>query len=629
MSHRWILKPQWLVFIPLILVLMIGIACGGDAEPTDTPPPPPQPTATATALPPGETPEPVGTPTSLPGLRAGTIPTAVPTPTSPAGAVIQTGGHVPMHAYGPPITARPLLEATYSHVQNLSPLYNGILEYDPTTDDPSVIRCDLCTDYSASEDGLTYTFHLAENAVWSDGEPVTAEDVVFSLQSMIAPEMFGDLWKGHTSMPVTGTLAPYLDVDGISLVDDFTVELTTKAAAPGFIPTLALEPMKVAPKHVVLGQADPETGEGKMQGLHKPEDMVTSGPFLFVKYDIDVKSDYTRNEDYFKDGLPYIDSMEQIIIVDHGTIIAAYKTGQVLMGNGYVGNLNTHEYLQLCEDAKEIITCKWAGPAGMYHMMMNVEKKPFDNPIVRRAFYLAIYRQQVNKLIAADKFLLGLPFPTGMWYGRTLEEAQQIPGFREIEVDGKLVKHPDDIAEAQRLLAEAGFPNGEGLGELVMTARPVVSFVPIAEILVQQFKEYLNVDIRLNVMESAAGQDAYRAGDFQFAMQGSPISIPTEPDAAFASRYLEGGLMSDWTRWADPEVKAIFDQQTVELDPEKRKALIRQAEELVMQRGSIAGVLWGAGARALSRKIHGFHFKPSLYQDDMQHETIWCNPACN
>ena len=87
--------------------------------------------------------------------------------------------------------------------------------------------------------------------------------------------------------------------------------------------------------------------------------------------------------------------------------------------------------------------------------MFNTSKAPFDDPRVRKAINLAVNRQAINEVFGVGDLTLGLPFPPGTWYGRTLEEAEQVPGFR---LDSNGEKHPDDLAEAQAAAGRRWFP---------------------------------------------------------------------------------------------------------------------------------------------------------------------------
>lgn len=348
MVHSRFRRPKSIVFVPWLLALAFIIACWG---------------APATSAPEakGEAPTPnLVTEVLAPGVAAATpVPEATRAPAPPM--QVKYGGRVPMHAYSAPVTAQPLIEATYSHLQNISPLYNGLLIYDPETDDTDDLVCDLCTSWEMSGDGQTFVYYLHPDANWSDGVPVTAEDVVFTFESIVDPDQFGDLWEGHKTRSHTGMVKPYYK--SARAMDDKTVEITLQFAASAWHPTIALQGMKIAPKHVILG-------EGKMQGLANPEDLVTSGPFRHVEFVRDVSNEYVKNEDYFKEGRPYIDGMIQYIIVDVGSIVAAFAAEEVLMTNGNVDNLGSIESKQFRDDHGDRYNVYFVSPAGAYHVMI-------------------------------------------------------------------------------------------------------------------------------------------------------------------------------------------------------------------------------------------------------------------
>ena len=486
------------MFLPSLLALAFIIACEG-APATSAPEAKgaaPTPTLVTEVLDPGVA-------TATPVAEA----TRAPAPAMQ----IKSGAIVPMHAYAAPVTGQPLIEET---------------------DDTDDLVCDLCTSWDLSEDGKTFVYHLNPDANWSDGAPVTAEDVVFTFESIVDPDQFGDLWDGHKTRSHTGLAKPYYESS--RAIDDKTVEITLQFAAGAWHPTIALQGMKIAPKHIILG-------EGKMQGLAKPEDLVTSGPFHHVSFARDVSNEYVKNEDYFKEGLPYIDGMVQFIIIDVASIVAsivaAFAAEQVLMTNGNVDNIGSIESKQFLDDHGDRYNVYSLSPAGAYHVMMNTEQKPFDDPRVRRA----INRQEIIETFSSGDYTLGLPFPPGTWYGRTSEEAEQVEGYRL--VDGE--KPRVDLAEAGRLMEEAGFPNGF---ETTITLRRADLYVEVGTAIAQQLEKYLGITSAINVVESAAGQAAFLAGDYLYAVQGSALTY-SGPDPAFGTIHIDGGLLGDtWAR---------------------------------------------------------------------------------
>ena len=102
------------------------------------------------------------------------------------------------------------MKATYSHLINISPLYNGIMIYDPETADPDDIVCDVCTSWSVSDDGETFVYNIHPDATWSDGVPLTADDIVFTLESIVDPDQFDPLWEGHKLRSHSGLIKALL-----------------------------------------------------------------------------------------------------------------------------------------------------------------------------------------------------------------------------------------------------------------------------------------------------------------------------------------------------------------------------------------------------------------------------------
>ena len=593
-SRFW--TPRAIVLIPLLLALSFIIACGGGATSTPVGDAAPTPTLFVTVV------------------AAGT-PVSKPTVTTAPAMQVKTGGIIPMQSYTAPITARPLMEATVSGTIVLGPLYNQLVEYNPETDETEDIRCDLCTSWDMSADGKTYTYKLNQNARWSDGTPVTSTDVVFTLNSINDPSQFGTLWEGHTGRARSGMWKPYFE--STRAIDTYTVEVKLGFPAAAWHAALALEPVKIGPEHIMVGKQI-------MQGYHAPEEMVTSGPFRHVSFTKDVSFEQTRNEDYFKEGRPYINGITHFVIRDEGSVIAAFAAEEVLMTDSNIDNIGSIGSKQFLDDYGDRYNVHFVGPASRFNVMMNTEKAPFDDPLVRRAIMLGIHRQEIIDIFSVGDFQLGLPFPPGTWYGRTLQEAEQVPGFRLL--NGQ--KHPDDIAAAKALLTQAGYPNGFD-SEILLTQGSEQADIGI--VIVEQLKKFLNVDLDIVTMERAARQAAITAGDYSVGVQANALAF-LDPDSAFIE-YKKGGLAERWARAGNTlnwdKLNNIFDQQTRELDPVKRKALIREAEDSLLNEDiALVGTHYITMTFNVHKKIHGIHPHPSVYASGQKWEHIWCDPAC-
>ena len=479
------------------------MACGGAAAPTTSAPEAPQVTIQA--------------PVVVPTIGS----TAVVQPTAEPVVVVEGkyGGIVNMVQYAD-VRQRLIAQSAVLNM-TLSPIFNTLMEFNPETDDSSDLRCDLCTHWSLAEDGVTYTFKIHPDANWADGVPVTADDVVFSLEAQVNPDQFKILEGRSTSSTVNTGL--YYDTGNSRAIDAKTVEIKTRFPAGAFLTALSIEQTMIQPRHTVIDQ-------GLTQGGKDLDALNGSGPFKFVSFEKEVSVEYEKNPNYFKEGRPFVDGLKHFIIVDSGRVIAAFKTGQILMPNGDRINISPQE-AKLLDQKMDNLTVHWAGPAGAFYFMMNTTQAPFDDIRVRRAVHLAIYRQPVIQTFSGGVFLMGYPNPPGFWYSYSDEEMANLPDFRELNRE----KHPDDIAEAKKLVEEAGL--GDGV-DLTLSVRNVLGYPDIAILIKEQLQDTLGWNITIKSMESGSGFDAYWAGDFQMAVQSGSI-WSTDPDAVW-SRCIRG-----------------------------------------------------------------------------------------
>jgi len=576
MAHSWLLKPRWLVLVPLLAVLVIAVACGGDeATPTA------KPTATpATA--------PVATATPVPRV------TPQPTPTPALATRPKQGGIIPMQFYQK-VSHWSVWECGAGLCQvNLSPLYNAVIEYNPETADPDDLREDLAKSWTLAPDGTTYTFRLHETAKWWDGKPVTAEDVVFSLDSIVDPDK---------PRPLAGQLRPYYAPGNARAIDPYTVEVKTKFPAAAFLPFLAVETMLILPKH--------HAGTGIDMKLS--ENQLGSGPYKLKKVEKDISVEYTRNPDYFKAGRPYFDGMKWFTIIDHGAVIAAFKAGQVLTSAWSVSNLTNAEALELDKDMVGKGKVYWGGPMGTPGLWLNTKVAPLTDVRVRRAINLAIYRQPMIQILTKGMDIMGGPFPPGRSWYLTHEEVAALPGLRELNGD----KHPDDLAEAKRLMAEAGYPNGF---KMPMNVLIVADLPDVAGLVSDQLRRYLNIDTTLKPVELGVGISSASAGDYTMTVGGHGL-MTHDPDAYFQGMYVKGATRN-YSRYTIPRLEEISDLQTREFDPVKRRALILEAAKIVADDPHFIALYWTLRSWYVDNRIKGFYM-PNLLYVSLKFEHLW------
>jgi peptide/nickel transport system substrate-binding protein len=516
------------------------------------------------------------------------------------------GGIINMQSAGnPPPNWHPHCTNTIQ-VKSYSGIYNQLIEYNPETKDPSDLRGDLATSWELSKDGKAYTFHLNPKARWHDGKPVTAEDVVYSLDSMV------DADAKPPRVVTLPALSPYYEKGTARAVDAHTVEMPLKIPfAPDFLPTLALDFCKIIAKH---------WGEAKIDH-QKWENAIGSGPFKPGKFVKDVSIELVKNKDYWKPGLPYIDGMVHYLINDKGTAIAAYKTGRVLETNWPVSGLSNREAVQLEKEAKDTLRIEYLHNAVIFFFFMNTKVKPFDNPKVRQAVNLALDRHALlNTFGVPELDTLGPPLGVGLWFSRTADEIASLPGWRQ--VNGK--KDPQDIAKAKALLAEAGHPDGF---KAVMMVKAVLEFPDQAVLYKEQLKK-IGIDLDIQLVDAATGFQRYLRGDWVCAAQASGNFV-VQPDAILGRVWMPDG---SWARYASSKPpkwwQEDYTRQASERDKKKRLAILRKMEDYLILNdpGGCAVAYWSARNWIFNKKIMGIHASASVW-GGFKHETDWINPV--
>ena len=569
-------KPGTLLLALMALALVLVVACGSsepvedEEEQASSAAPTAAPTAAAATTTDGEdeeetttgaanTPTPEATP-AMAMSTAAPDPTATTAPEQAAEAsTAMQARAVPEGKYGGVIDLHVAGNVAHWNIMECgsggtcmsptSPFSNGLVHYNGETADQLDIRGDLATGWTVSEGGTRYLFDLPEDARWHDGQPITSDDVVFSINEML---------RSDVPRPRSGQIRPY--VKSTEAIGPTQVQIDLHFPSSAFLAFLATDFMKMWPKHHVGD--DPAS----QLNMRLEENILGSGPFKMVEHQKDVVYTWEKNEDYFKEGLPYFDGMNYYIINDSQSILGAYKAEQVLMTVYLNSNMNVREGQELQEHREGKGRVFFAGPTLWHGMLINTEKAPFDDTRVRRALNLILHRQAFNEIFGAGEYLIGSPLPPDQWFGRTSEEWEAWPGLRQTDAGDK---HPDDIAEAQRLMAEAGYENGF---ETTILAANFLSFPDMAQVAADQMERWLGIEATVQPEEPAAGYVRYEAGDWSLGFHGNGILV-MDPDQLVAGSYL-GKATRNYSGWEPERVRELYDAQIVETDTAKRRELV-------------------------------------------------------
>ena len=623
MAIQRLFNLRILMPLAVILALTLIVACGGSdateeaaapaaTEDTSAAASEPAPTAAtdapaATTAPaaPADTPVPGATtrPTNTPPAVATQV-VSRPTPT-PAGDA-QYGGTVNMSAYADSRDWDPKGSSSLSSIQAVSQLYNQLVQYD--TVDTSLIVCDLCESWEVSDGGTTMTFHIQSGVQWQDGESLTADDVHNSMLR------YGDLdskmgrsglWRQYTEEAKNG---------GVNLVDDSTVEFKLKFASGAFIKFLAVDYVKVLPKHLLDQGIDLNLAESVI------DNKSGSGPFVLDEYQRGSFYKVSKNPNYFKDGKPYFDGIDHTIIVDPSVLVGHFEGGTVDMSNGGFTNMTPTQVFELELDTDGRYRGVAVQPTADWGLMLNVKKEPFNDARVRKAIALAIDYQQWNDLVFDNTSGVGCPL---MGLAHSFKECETWPGLRPKDTpEGQA-----DLAMAKELMAAAGLSDGF---ETRMDVRQVGTYPEQCSVVKDQLENALNIRVtEFQTYPSAAGYDLFatsrpadQPGDWELACQGEG-QVVLDVDGIMGGVYLKGATRN-YTDWENDWVNQKFEEQKVELDPEKRREINKEMELFLFTQDDNHWVTlgWGVLQWVIGEQIKNFN-APQTVQTHFKHEDIW------
>jgi peptide/nickel transport system substrate-binding protein len=481
------------------------------------------------------------------------------------------------------------------------PQFNGLVYHNPVN--PDEIVCDLCESWTVSRDGKTYTFRLRQ-AQWHDGQPVTAEDIKFSLDRIVEP--------GAIRVR-TGVLRTFYEHGSAQVIDPRTVRVPINFASPLFLVNLASEYMKMYPKHVAQGLSADDA--------QKPGKLIGSGPWKLKEFKPNISIEYVRNTSYFKKGLPYFDGMIFTIVRDYNRRLAAMQVGQAHTTEGpTIGSYGTEDPMRMQRETKGRVRAVYIPEAVQTYLVLHMNKPPFQDARVRRAIFLAIDRQELTKIArCAEPFgCFGSPgtfLPNkGGKIVESPEDLAKAKGWRQPKTQ--------DLAEAKSLLAAAGYPNGF---KATLNIGNPPNQIKQGEVVAEQLRRNLGVDFTVEPVDRATQVDRIIRETHHASFDSSGVII-LDPADYLNQHFLVIGGQKNPDSWKNPRLSEIIQVQARELDPGKRLRLFKEAVEIL--RGGESHVVplsWGSSGGMMDYRLQNFHV-PGSEQIVKHFEHIWWDP---
>ena len=449
----------------------------------------------------------------------------------------KSGGDIVITYKDDVATLDPAIGYDWQNWSMIKSLFDGLMDYVPGTTE---LRPGLAESYEISDDGMTFTFKLRPGVMFHNGREMTAEDVKYSLDRVTNPV---------TQSPGAGFFGSILGFDavtagevdtleGVKVVDPLTVEITLSRPDATFLHVMALNFASVVPEEAVEAAA----GDFGKQP-------VGTGAFKLADWTIGQSLTFEKNEEYWREGIPYLDSVRFEVGQEPIVALLRLQNGEVdVPGDG----IPPAKFVEVMADPEQAARVVEGGQLHTGYITLNTQIPPFDNVDVRKAVNMAINKERITQIINGRAVPATQPLPPSM------------PGYTE-GYEG----YPFDPEGAKTMLAEAGFPDGFETELFVMNTDPN----PRIAQAIQQDLAQIGIDASIQSLAQAnviaAGGEADQA---PMIWSGGMAWIADFPDASNfygpilgCAGAVQGGW--NWSWYCDESLDAMAAEADSITDP--------------------------------------------------------------
>lgn len=467
---------------------------------------------------------------------------------TPAGDPV-SGGTLRVGVQGDPTNLDPHLTVLAAAGVVIELLYDGLVQVDAGL----VPQPSLASGWEVSEDGLTYTFALRDNATFHNGRQIVADDVVYSIQRVQDPE-------------VASPSASYASgIAAATAVDDLTVELTLATPDASFLTKLAWWGMSIVPQEAVEEQGD------------LAQSPVGSGAFVMEEYIPNTSLSLVRHDGYWDAPRPYLDGVEILIVGEDTSRTTALVSDTVDLIEQV-----PHKDIAILEGTAGI-DLAGAAATNLRWLVFNLRKEPFSSLEFRQAVAAALDRQPIidSSVFGYGEALVGL-YPPSYWAGYQGE----VP--------------PQNLDLAAELLPAVELPEGF-VAELLTWAQ--YDFLSNTSVVVQEQLRQVGIESEVTPEENATYIERFFGGDFDIAVMGaSGYMDPNE--------WLEQSLATDGPNnaagYSNPALDELVAAGLVEQDMTARAEIYQQAQQIVIDDAPWISLYTSSTYEGLRDRVKGY-----------------------
>jgi peptide/nickel transport system substrate-binding protein len=496
------------------------------------------------------------------------------------------GGVLRVAIEAEPPSLDPHQETTFAVLMLAAPIYNTLLQFAPT--DYSQIIGDLAASWMVSQDGLTYTFTLHKGVKFHDESDLTSADVKATYTKLMAPPQGVRSARHETFKAIAQIDTP----------DAHTVVFTLQYPAASMLSAFASPWNVIYPKKYL----DQEPNYFKTH-------MVGSGPFTFKEYVRGASFEVVKNPHYWVKDRPYMDGIKFFFFKDLAAEARSLRTGQTDIE---FRSMPPTEIDAMLRQKGEGITVQKTGWVTFWGIQPNVTRTPFNDARVRKALSLALDRFDMATTLYPLTGLngVGALMRPGTPWALSAEQLAQLPGYsKAIEANR---------VEAKRLLAEAGYTERNPLKFVLKNRNIKLPYIDFAVYIIDAWQK-IGVQAEHRPEETTSYIASRNQQDFEIIISPGSDYVD-EPDVQL-SRWVSSSPQN-YGRVHDPAYDTLFEQQSRELDPAKRTALVQEMQRLLIEQSYFIQGLWSERAVVHSARVQNYVAHPSHYTNQRL-QDVW------
>jgi peptide/nickel transport system substrate-binding protein len=462
---------------------------------------------------------------------------------------------------------------SFSLIQSVAPFYSTLLQFDLSRYPD--IKGDLAQSWDVSKDFRTYTFKLRSDVKFHDGSPFTSADVKASYERIIKPS------EGFSS-PRRATLEV---ISATETPDPLTVVFKTSKVDSGLLQHFASPWNCIYSAAMLKDQASVRT---KVMG---------TGPFIFAGYEKGKGLKGERFDGYFLKDRPFLDGFRLRYIVQNAAILNALQSGEI---DAEFRSFSPSEAERLTEDKSARLNAQQADWTLNAMIAFNVERKPFNDPRVRKALSLAIDRWRGSEALGRTSILkpVGGVFRPGSEFAASEAQLVSLPGYSR-DMRG-------NRETAKALLAEAGQSN---LKFRLLNRAVVQPYSLAALFLIDQWRQ-IGVTVEHDPFDNAKFFASINKGDFDATIDFSNLFMD-DPSLTMTKYISFDRSPENRSRVIDRDLDKLYDLQKETSDPAERRKLLREFEAIALERAYTVPLLWWRRITVMSDRVKGWHMSPS------------------